>query len=83
MATLRTALEMIKTKSRTDLKCTKIHFRTVLFFVINFPIISNYYAFLAISAISVKAFGSVTAISASIFLFIVTLAFFNPAIILL
>ena len=42
-----------------------------------------YYAFFAISAISVNAFGSLTAISANIFLFISTLAFFNPDINLL
>ena len=41
------------------------------------------YAFFAISAISANAFGSLTAISANIFLFIVTLAFLRPAIILL
>ena len=42
-----------------------------------------FYAFFAISAISVNAFGSDTAISASIFLFIVTFAFLRPAINLL
>ena len=44
---------------------------------------SFFYAFFAISAISVNAFGSVTAISANIFLLMVTFAFLSPAIILL
>lgn len=48
-----------------------------------YPSSYYFYAFFATSAISVKAFGSVTAISANIFLLIVTFAFFNPAIILL
>ena len=42
--------------------------------------ILNYFAFLATSTTFAKAFISFTAISASIFLFITTFAFFNPLI---